>query len=441
MKHKQQQSFWGLKPVRSPVKKDTLSINSKPVPYWFNKPLSKSKYRSGMSVHLFGDKDRDGFMNVADCKPLDRKKHMAFKQNDAGRCQAGFKGNARDCFTRAYAITEGKGYKETYDELQEKFKKMKPLKGKRIIGSGVSNARTGVYKEHAEQILKERGYKWKATSGIGKGFQMHVKEGELPKGKHILSVSKHYVASEDDDWYDTSDPSRNETRGVYGHWQKPDESFERDTDGDGVVDAADCEPLNPDAQGASHMFMKEVAQQIGSRGVDPKNLNKFHREVHGEIKKLYPKDYKQVGKTTKVMSAKTLVRTLAKNPELYSRYKKANTRLAYAAPDIIHEKAIKDYDAIHYSPEMIKEPHHEVQVRTVIPIKANLKRILKHEIIHAEQPEEMKEERKIIEKQIGRKLKYEEMPTEEEAYRLEAEEERDATPEPEVLQTLDDDKI
>jgi len=178
-------------------------------------------------LKAFEDQDRDGILNAWDCHPFDKKRHMAFKQNDGGRCKAGFKGDTGDCFTRAYAITEGKDYKEAYDELQEKFKKLTPLKGKSIRGSGISNARTGVYKEHADQILKDKGYTWVVTSGIGKGFQMHVKEGELPKGKNILRVSKHFIASEDDDWKDDYDSSRNETRGVYGYWKK--EKNEQDT--------------------------------------------------------------------------------------------------------------------------------------------------------------------------------------------------------------------
>jgi len=174
-------------------------------------------------LKAMGDKDKDGVKNMFDCKPLNKKKHMVYVKDDGGRRKAGFKGEAGDCFTRAYAITEGKDYKEAYNELQEKFKKQKILKGKRVRGSGTSSARTGVYKEHADQILKEEGYEWVATSGIGKGFQKHIKKEELPEGKNILRVSKHFVASKDKDWHDTYDPSREGTRGVYGYWHKPEE--------------------------------------------------------------------------------------------------------------------------------------------------------------------------------------------------------------------------
>ena len=212
-----------LFPKRSRTKTNLISIKPferkiKPAP---NKKLTYPQaIKKYPSLNPLGDYDGDNVMNAFDCKPFDKKKHMAFKRDDGGRCKAGFKGKAPDCFLRAYSITEEKDYKEAYNELEEKFSKMKPLKGKSVRGSGVSHPNTGVYREHADQILKDKGYKWIPTSGIGKGFEMHVKEGELPAGKNILRVSKHYIASEDDDWKDTHDSSRNQRRGVYGYWRK-----------------------------------------------------------------------------------------------------------------------------------------------------------------------------------------------------------------------------
>jgi len=172
------------------------------------------------------DTDRDGVKNMFDCRPFNKRK-QGFEHDDGGRKACGFKGVTGDCFVRAYAITEGKNYQEAYDELATELKKVKPLKGKRVSGSGVSHPRTGIYKKHTDQFLEKKGYKWKATSGIGKGFQMHVKEGELPKGKNILRVSKHMIASEDQDWKDSNDASRGGTRGVYGYYHKPESKDEK----------------------------------------------------------------------------------------------------------------------------------------------------------------------------------------------------------------------
>ena len=83
MKHKQQ-SFWGLKPVRSikrssptpaPQRKQTSN------PFWNTKPMSRDKYKTGMPVYLFGDKDRDGVMNVFDCRPRNKRMQGKLVQN------------------------------------------------------------------------------------------------------------------------------------------------------------------------------------------------------------------------------------------------------------------------------------------------------------------------------------------------------------------------
>ena len=61
--------FWN----QSGTKKSNPKQSS-PSPYWNPKPISKCKFRSGMPVNLFGDRDRDGVPNVFDCKPRNPKK-------------------------------------------------------------------------------------------------------------------------------------------------------------------------------------------------------------------------------------------------------------------------------------------------------------------------------------------------------------------------------
>lgn len=56
--------------------------------------------------------------------------------------------------------------------------------------------------------------------GIGTGCTVHLRDGELPRGRLIVAVSKHIVAVVDGVIHDTHDPSRDETRCVYGYWQK-----------------------------------------------------------------------------------------------------------------------------------------------------------------------------------------------------------------------------
>jgi len=61
--------FWN----QSGVKKSSPKQSS-PSPFWNTKPMPKCKFRSGMPVNLFGDRDRDGVPNVFDCKPRNPRK-------------------------------------------------------------------------------------------------------------------------------------------------------------------------------------------------------------------------------------------------------------------------------------------------------------------------------------------------------------------------------
>jgi hypothetical protein len=54
--------------------------------------------------------------------------------------------------------------------------------------------------------------------GIGTGCTIHLRRGELPMGKLIVSVSKHLVAVVDGIVQDTHDCTRSGNRCVYGYW-------------------------------------------------------------------------------------------------------------------------------------------------------------------------------------------------------------------------------
>jgi hypothetical protein len=129
-----------------------------------------------------------------------------FVYNDGGRAKAGFKGETRDCVTRAIAIATGKPYKTVYDALNK-------LAGKSV-------ARTGVPRKIYEAYLLADGWRWVPTMLVGKGCKVHLLADELPKGKLIVRVSKHIVAVIDGVIHDTSDPSRGGSRCVYGYFTK-----------------------------------------------------------------------------------------------------------------------------------------------------------------------------------------------------------------------------
>ena len=143
---------------------------------------------------------------------------MEWEYNDGGRADAGYKGRTGDCVCRAIAIATETPYQEVYDKLNELGKKERTGKRKK----DKSHARTGVYKQTIRKYMESIGWKWVPTMLIGQGCKVHVKAGELPKGRLVLSLSKHSTAVIDGVLHDTYDCSRNETRCVYGYYHPPE---------------------------------------------------------------------------------------------------------------------------------------------------------------------------------------------------------------------------
>jgi hypothetical protein len=145
---------------------------------------------------------------------------MRWVQDDGGRTAAGYRGAADDCVTRSIAIATGKPYQEVYDALNEIAKSERTGKRKR----GISSARTGVYKNTYHKYLLGLGWTWTPTMKIGAGCKVHLRERELPRGRLVVSVSKHVTAVIDGVIHDTHDPQRDGTRCVYGYFQPPPEA-------------------------------------------------------------------------------------------------------------------------------------------------------------------------------------------------------------------------
>lgn len=143
---------------------------------------------------------------------------MKWVKDDGGRAAAGYKGQTGDCVCRAIAIATGMPYQEVYDLLNESAAMTRITKRQRRRGS----ARTGIYKKTVRQVMADLGWTWTPTMQIGSGCTVHLRDGELPRGRLVVSVSKHEVAVIDGVIHDTSDPSRDGTRCVYGYYrQKP----------------------------------------------------------------------------------------------------------------------------------------------------------------------------------------------------------------------------
>lgn len=141
---------------------------------------------------------------------------MKFVNDDGGRAEAGFVGTAGDCVTRAIAIATQRSYQEIYDLVNQFAKRERTGKRKK----GRSSARSGVYKYTTTKIMKHLGWVWVPTMTIGSGCKVHLRDGELPLGRLVVSVSKHWVAVIDGVIHDNHDPSRDGNRCVYGYWME-----------------------------------------------------------------------------------------------------------------------------------------------------------------------------------------------------------------------------
>ncbi len=136
--------------------------------------------------------------------------------NDGGRAEAGFKGTAGDCVCRSIAIATGRPYKEVYEAINVMASKERTSMRKQKR----SSAREGVFRVTYEKYLKSLGWNWVPTMFVGQGCTVHLKAEELPPGRIIVRLSKHCSAVIDGVIHDTYDPSRDETRCVYGYFRK-----------------------------------------------------------------------------------------------------------------------------------------------------------------------------------------------------------------------------
>lgn len=162
----------------------------------------------------------------------DGTKALDFIFDDGGRAEAGYKGSAKDCVTRAVAIATGLPYRQVYSDLAAINQGQR--KGKKMRGAhvGQRTARNGIFTNKAafKRYMAELGFEWVPTMQIGSGCKVHLLAGELPAGRLIVSLSRHYTAVIDGVIHDTYDPTRATIftengvermshRCVYGYWR------------------------------------------------------------------------------------------------------------------------------------------------------------------------------------------------------------------------------
>lgn len=131
--------------------------------------------------------------------------------NDGGRADAGFRGEAGDCVTRAFAIATARPYRDVYDDLAD-----------RCAAAGrARSARNGIPTKIMRAYMADEGWDWTPTMSIGSGTTVHLRADELPSGIIVARVTKHVCAVIDGVVHDTADPTRDGTRAVYGYWSQP----------------------------------------------------------------------------------------------------------------------------------------------------------------------------------------------------------------------------
>jgi len=141
---------------------------------------------------------------------------------DGGRKAAGYKGRTGDCGVRSIAIATGIGYQTAYNIANQYGAKERMSKRRR----SKSSARTGIHRRTFRKIMEYLGWTWTPTMTIGSGCKVHLKADELPSGKIVCALSKHYVAVIDGMINDTHDCSRDGTRCVYGYFKRGREDAE-----------------------------------------------------------------------------------------------------------------------------------------------------------------------------------------------------------------------
>lgn len=131
---------------------------------------------------------------------------MNYVFDDGGRSAAGFKGSAGDCVTRAIAIVSGKPYAEVYAALAQGTGSQRVTRGRKAKGA---TARNGIStsRKWFKDYMAAQGFKWTPTMQIGSGCKVHLNAAELPAGRLIVAVSKHYTAVIDGVIHDTFNPS------------------------------------------------------------------------------------------------------------------------------------------------------------------------------------------------------------------------------------------
>ena len=144
-------------------------------------------------------------MYTGNHKPNEREIIMAnFTYTDGGRAEAGYKGTANDCATRALSIAEDIHYQVIYQDVN-RFLKTTFFEN--------LTARQGLPEEIVKRYYGKMGWRYIQVS---EGYVTHDK---LPGGKVILNLEDHVSTVIDGVIHDDHDWTK-ENYKVLGYWRK-----------------------------------------------------------------------------------------------------------------------------------------------------------------------------------------------------------------------------
>ena len=169
---------------------------------------------------------RDHSFLLENFKKMINDDSIPYVYNDGGRADAGRKGHTGDCVTRAIAIAAGLPYQEVYDRMAEGNATQRRSKHDKSKRSRTASHGIAVKRKWFKDYMAELGFEWHPTMQIGSGCKVHLKSDELPKGRIVVTLSRHYAAVIDGVLNDIQDCSREGTRCVYGYWAISEERVE-----------------------------------------------------------------------------------------------------------------------------------------------------------------------------------------------------------------------
>lgn len=137
---------------------------------------------------------------------------MKFIYDDGGRANCGFKGKVGDCVTRSISIVTQRPYSQVYAELALINSKMRKTK-RRVATTGQATASHGIYTNSQlfKDYMRGLGFRWVPCMKVGQGCKVHLADNELPNGRLIVAVSRHYTAVIDGVIHDTGNPQRDKS--------------------------------------------------------------------------------------------------------------------------------------------------------------------------------------------------------------------------------------